>query len=412
MAQFCVLQICATIILMENPFEFGRELGSDELVNRTEEIEIVRQTIENGGKLFVIGPRRFGKTSLLKSSAEKAQKKGNIILRYNAEAFAEIDDLVKKIIEDSAHFLKGSVEKTGEQIKRYFKSLRPEISFSVTQSEWKSSIGVKSESSDQSIGLLVDALEGVEKLASELSGKRVALIIDEFQEILSSNGITAEKQIRSAIQTHRHTAYIFAGSKTRLLTEMTTDASRPFYRLGRLLFIGELPRGEFSRFLLDKFTFGDFFPPKLDKKERLDLTLKILDLAEDVPYNVQMLAHSLWNRLSQIKIGSPETAFLSESLLNETLEKILRQNDPFYTQVWNGLTTIQKKVLSAVVAEDGQNLQSKRVTQRTKVSPSSMRRALESMGSQDILRQEEKVGIIRYRFEDPFFAKWINLFAS
>lgn len=396
---------------MENPFEFGRELGADELVNRREELALVEQTITSSGKLFVIGPRRFGKTSLLKTSAEKSQKKGNIILRYNAEAFAEIDDLVKKIIEDSAKFLKGNVEKIGEQIKTYFKSLRPELSFSVTQTEWKSSIGVKSEKADGGIKLLVEALDGLEKLAAEQSQQKVALIIDEFQEILANNGITAEKQIRSAIQTHKHTAYIFAGSKTRLLTEMTTDASRPFYRLGMLLFIGELPRPEFSRFLLDKFTFGDFFSSKTDEEARRDLTLKILDLAEDVPYNVQMLAHSLWNRLLQIKTASPEKAFLSENLIDETLEKLIRQNDPFYTQVWNGLTTIQKKVLTAVVEENGQSLQSKKVTSKKDVSPSSMRRSLESMVLQDILRQEEQNGVIRFRFEDPFFAHWINLFA-
>ena len=74
---------------MKNPFEFGRELGLDELVNRTAELTELDQTIKTSGKLFVIGPRRFGKTSLLKSAAETSQKEGNIILRYNAEAFAE-----------------------------------------------------------------------------------------------------------------------------------------------------------------------------------------------------------------------------------------------------------------------------------------------------------------------------------
>ena len=59
------------ILLMKNPFEFGRELGSEELVNRTDELGIVQRVIESGGKLFVIGPRRFGKTSLLKSAAER-----------------------------------------------------------------------------------------------------------------------------------------------------------------------------------------------------------------------------------------------------------------------------------------------------------------------------------------------------
>ncbi len=397
---------------MENPFEFGRELGLNELVNRTLELEEINQTIETSGKLFVIGPRRFGKTSLLKSATEKSSKTGNIVLRYNAEAFAEIDGLVKKIIEDSAKFLKGSVEKTGEQIKRYFKSLRPEISFSVTQSEWKSSIGATPTTTSGNIELLVDALNGLEELASEQPDKKVALIIDEFQDILASQGIVAEKQIRSAIQTHKHTAYIFAGSKTRMLTEMTTDASRPFYRLGKLLFVGELPRPEFSRFLLDKFSFGDFFSPINDESEKRNLTLKILDLAEDVPYNVQMLAHSIWNRLWQIKIGSPETAYLSENLINETLEKLIRQNDPFYTQVWNGLTTIQKKSLAAVVSENGQNLQSGKVTQSIKVSPSSIGRALESLTSRDILRQSENKGSVLYKFEDPFFAHWIRLFIS
>ena len=397
---------------MKNPFEFGRELGADELVNRTEELETVRQIIATGGKLFVIGPRRFGKTSLLKAAAERAAGEGHIVLRYNAEAFGEIDGLVRKIIEDSARLLKGSVETTGEAIKRYFKSLRPEISFSVTQGEWKSAIGVASSAAEGSVGLLVDALNGLEALAAEQTDKRVALIIDEFQEILAAPGLAAEKQIRSAIQTHQHTAYIFAGSKTRMLTEMTTDASRPFYRLGMLLFIGALPRPEFSRFLLDKFTFGDFFAPPADETERRNLTLKILDWAEDVPYNIQMLAHSLWNHLLPVKVGAPETAVLSERLIEETLERIIRQHDPFYTQVWNGLTTIQKKALSAVVSENGRNLQSIKVMEMTKVSPSSMRRALESLTAQDILRQEESAGIVRVRFEDPFFAHWIRLFAA
>jgi response regulator of citrate/malate metabolism len=116
--------------------------------------------------------------------------------------------------------------------------------------------------------------------------------------------------------------------------------------------------------------------------------------------------------LLQIKIAAPERAFLTADLIDETLEKLIRQSDPFYTQIWNGLTTIQKKTLTAVVEENGQNLQSNRVTTKTGVSPSSMRRSLESLTSQDILRQEEKQGIIKIRFEDPFFAHWLKLFAN
>jgi len=235
-------------------------------------------------------------------------------------------------------------------------------------------------------------------------------VIDEFQEILAQTEIAAEKQIRSAAQTHRHTAYIFAGSKTRFLTGMTTDPSRPFYRLGKLLFVGPLPRPEFARFLTDKFTYGDFFSHKMTEEEKRGLIFQILDVAEDVPYNVQMLAHSLWNRLLQIRVAAPEKAYLMKELIDETLERRLRQHDPFYTRVWNALTAIQKKTLVAVVAEDGRNLQSNKVTRAAGVGASSMRKSLESLSARDILRQDEQGGGIRFRFEDPFFAHWIQFF--
>jgi hypothetical protein len=195
-----------------------------------------------------------------------------------------------------------------------------------------------------------------------------------------------------------------------MLTEMTTDPSRPFYRLGKLLSVNVLPRPEFMRFLIDKFTYGGFFAPKEDEEGSRNLALLILELAEDVPYNVQMLAYNLWNELSQIKFSSPEKAHLSEDLIEKTLDKSVRHSDVFYTQVWNGLTAIQKKALSSVASEKGHNLHSQRVTGIAKISPSTMQRSLESLTRQDILRQQESGGTIQFRFEDPFFARWIKLF--
>ena len=49
---------------MEPPFRFGGELERDELVDRQEELQQVIETIGTGEKLFLIGPRRYGKTSI------------------------------------------------------------------------------------------------------------------------------------------------------------------------------------------------------------------------------------------------------------------------------------------------------------------------------------------------------------
>ena len=70
-----------------NPFRFGGDLDADELVDRVEETALVEATIRNGEKLFLIGPRRFGKTSILRSADEKLTAAGAVVLRLDAETY-------------------------------------------------------------------------------------------------------------------------------------------------------------------------------------------------------------------------------------------------------------------------------------------------------------------------------------
>jgi len=389
---------------MKNPFEFGRELGVDEIVDRDAEVTEVVQTIDNGGKLFMIGPRRYGKTSILKAAEDRLQADGAVVLRFDAESYPSLDLLVNALISSAAKHLKGSVERTGEQIRKFFAKLRPELNFSVTERQWTAKLGVTTvDSTDQQVTMLVEALDGLEELAKAQPKKRsVGLIIDEFQKIIESGGPAAEASIRSAIQRHRRTGYVFAGSKTRLLSAMTTDASRPFYRLGTSRFIGPVPRSDFIRFLQDKFVADQF---SIADPRALNL---ILDLAEDVPYNVQMLAHACWEDL-RAKAKSDQPA-LNESVIRAALERVVRQYDPFYTQLWNDLTSIQQKTLILVITENGTNLQSMNAVRLLGKGPSTVRRSLGLLMDRGILREEETSGEIRMRFEDPFFARWIWMF--
>ena len=128
---------------MKNPFEYGRELGTDELVDRQAEILAVTQTIRQGGKLFLIGPRRFGKTSILRAAADQLSQQQAVILRFNAENYPSVDQLVAALIAEAARQLKGTVERKGEQARQFFASLRPDLSFDLTESRWKVALGIK-----------------------------------------------------------------------------------------------------------------------------------------------------------------------------------------------------------------------------------------------------------------------------
>ncbi len=127
-----------------NPFEFGSELGADEIVNREDEIAEVVSAIRDGGKLFLIGPRRYGKTSILKAASEQAGREGMLVLRYNVEAFPSLEDLLGRIVIDGARLLAKPEAKARQRLREIFSRLEPKFTIDL-EGEISASLGVKAE---------------------------------------------------------------------------------------------------------------------------------------------------------------------------------------------------------------------------------------------------------------------------
>jgi len=68
-----------------------------------------------------------------------------------------------------------------------------------------------------------------------------------------------------------------------MLREMVSDHSRPFYNLGDITNIGPVPRRIFLLSSLKKFSDAGYAASNA-------VVSRMLDLAQDVPYNVQALA--------------------------------------------------------------------------------------------------------------------------
>jgi AAA+ ATPase superfamily predicted ATPase len=388
-----------------NPFEFGRAVHADSIVDRDEELRRLVNAIHNGERLFLIGPRRFGKTSLLNVVQHRVEKEGVVVLKYDAEKFESTELLAKALLAGAIRTLTGPVEKVGavagRQIKRFFGSIKPELSYDVAEQTWSVSLlgGRRTEGSD--LPLLTDVLDGIDAMA-EAQEKKVAVVLDEFQQLVGTGGIKAERQIRASVQTHQHLSYIFAGSKTRLLTDMTSQHARPFYRMGSSLFLGPVPRVAFIPFLRHGFEERGF-------KVAAGAVERILDLAEDVPYSVQRLAHRCWDLLAG---GANDQKTLTAVFVKQTLERIALEDDPAYTQLWLSLTTVQKKAFKAVVGSGGRALMSKAVADKYELAVASMQKALKALSDRGVIREDQALGDRRYRLDDPFFATWLRMAQS
>ena len=376
-----------------NPFEFGRELGADELVDREAELALVRRSIESRGRLFFIGPRRFGKTSILHAAEELLSREGVVVLRYNAEAYESLALLAQALLTGAARRLEGSVEQAAGALRRLFGRLRPQVSYDIDDQRLAVSFATAAREAAE-LPLLAEVLDGIDRMAAEQQAV-TAVILDEFQHLVAEGGEAAERQLRAAVQRHRHVAYVFSGSKTRLLARMTGDSSRAFWKLGERFFLGPIPREAFRPALSRGFTGAGFGvdPPALDH---------LLDRAEDVPYNVQRLASACWEALRV----SPHLQLTGE-LVDQTLVRIVQQENPAYMQLWHSLTKAQKKALKAVIERSGRELLAREVLEAHGLAASSMQRALQALDERGIIREEEEPGRMRWRLEDPFLAGWI-----
>ena len=98
---------------MKNPFSYGNELGAGQLLDRKSELAQVERTIRDGRKLFMIGPRRFGKTSILKAAEERLRSENAIVLRFDATASPTLELLVSRIVSQAAKALSGEAKWVG-----------------------------------------------------------------------------------------------------------------------------------------------------------------------------------------------------------------------------------------------------------------------------------------------------------
>jgi hypothetical protein len=381
----------------DNPFEYGRELGPGELADRADEVAEVATALVEGSKHFLIGPRRYGKSSVHNVGAHLARKKGALVLRYNVQAFTRLEDLAGAIVADSAKLVKGPVAKVADGVGKFFRELRPVLSYNAVEQSWAVTLGAVGER--KPVPLLVDALHGLERLAA--SEKRpLGLILDEFQQVVAPGGHDAEALVRAAVQEHRKVGYVFAGSDTRMLAAMTSDPARPLYRLGSGRFLSLIPRPAFTSYMRERFA-------QLKAKVSDEAIAAILEEADDVPYNVQLLAHQCWNALRDRHppaLGAEDVATIHVSAA--------RRLDPVYSEQWLGLSGAQRRALQALIALRGDGLYSAAATAKFQLSASAMQGAVEGLTEKRVCWRQNRNGESRIRLEDPLFGVWVRAYTK
>jgi hypothetical protein len=129
------------------------------------------------------------------------------------------------------------------------------------------------------------------------------------------------------------------------------------------------------------------------------LGVAIVDLAGNLPYDVQRLAHETWD---DIRNAGGRRATLDN--LHATLARLLAEQETIFEAIWQRLTLAQRGVLRAVVLQDGRELLSADTRARHRLGgPSSVQTSLTALVKQDLLLREGN----RYVVVDSLLREWV-----
>ena len=376
---------------MPNPFVYGEVVPGEAFVGREVELDRLIGDLTAGQKVFLISPRRYGKSSLVRQAFDGLARRGALTVEVTVSSYSSY----LAFLEGYARAL-AALETKWDRARTWLtgaiQSTRPELRYEPKETGLgRVSVAFPSVRNDRDVNRLANeifALPGQVALARK---RPVVVALDEFQAIEAFNGGSVEHALRAAAQHQRQVGYVFAGSEPSLMEKMI-GPRRPFYKAGPVIRLEKIPADVFAGFIERRFT-------KSGIKPEPGLGAAIVDLAGNLPYDVQRLAHETWDDVRGV---GGRRAGLEH--LHATLSRLLLEQETVFEAIWQRLTLAQRAVLRAVVLQGGRELLSAEARTRHRLGgPSSIQTSLAALVKQDLLLKEGP----RYVVVDSLLREWV-----
>jgi hypothetical protein len=373
---------------MENPFVFGEIVEQRHFVDRDEELQNLIRDLADGQKLFLLSPRRFGKSSLVSLALLKLEKRHVRTVNITVSSYASYDQFLEKFAERVLRSA-GSWDRAKNLVGRFLQRVRPVIGINPSTGETSISFSRSGDSDPARLAADVFAMPG--EMAKN-GGFRMAICMDEFQQIQLFGGEAVENVLRNEVQRQRDVGYVFSGSQPSLMQEMLS-AGRPFHKAGPAVFLEKIPDQAWRDFVKAQFR-------NRRRKITDDALDRIFRAADLIPYDVQRIAHELWD-YAELK----DQSNLDAEDVDSVIDELVRGQREYFERLWEQLTSRQRAVLQAVSQRGSSDLFSQAGREQYRLgAASTVQKALQSLDSQDILGRYHG----EYFFVDPLFANWIR----
>ena len=375
----------------DNPFVYGEIVTAAAFADREEERARLGRDLAAGQKVFLISPRRYGKSSLVRDVMRGLARQKILTVEVTVASSSSYIGFLESYAQALV-----AADTPASRLRRWAAELlgaiRPELRFDADAAgRTKFALGFPAVRSARDAARLATEVFALPGRIAAARKQRMAIALDEFQAITVFDGGTVEHALRAAVQDQRQVGYVFSGSEPSLMERML-GPRRPFYKAGPVMRLERSTPATSPTFIDARFQGSGIRPdPGLGEA--------IVDPAANVPYDVQRLAHETWD---DVKASARKTAGTEDS--HATLTRLLGEHHTVFEESWQRLTLPQRVVLRALVLEEGRELMSADVRARHRLpGTSTVQAALAALIRQDIITKDGG----RYVAVDSLYREWV-----
>ncbi len=360
-----------------NPFRFSGPLVPEEMIDRDHEADDLLSLAAGGHSFRLVGPRRYGKTTLLRRVLEAAEREGMATILVDLQDVLSIAEIVVRI-ERGYERLKGPVRRHVENVLRTWN-----IGLSLGGGGFTATLQRNPHVDAESV--LLRLLELPASLF-ERQGITSLIVFDEIQDVLAVTG--ADGKIRSVIQHQGDAAtYAFAGSAPGVMAQLFADPRRPLLDQAVPRHLDPLPLDAVAEYVSERFARGG--------RDVAGALSPLLEFTRGHPQRSMMLAHYVWER-------TPRGAAADEGTWLSALDRAALDSAPLMSAIWRALTPNERRVARALAVVSGP-LYSEETAAAVGIKRSSIRRALDSL-----LANADAIDSSAPRLTDPMFEHWLT----
>lgn len=384
------------------PFKAGGVARPPFFIGREGEIAQIVEGLAGGSRSFLLtGPRRVGKSSLVANVLDHLRDHPAPVVaayvdcRRITDARSFFDETVHRVLEayEAKRPVRGWLKLRSRLFTERVRDLIPKVdAIGGTVGEAFHVYLDLRESTPSPDDLIRATFAFLERFPTE-HGLRLALLIDEFQELKALRTQLVFQMFKSVTDQQPDLRICYTGSSLGLIDDVFHQPDSPLYLTASRIGLGSLPEDVVRDFVRERFgQEGIRCPP--------DQLHAFHEATGGIPYYMQALGELVYHAL--VDAGRAE---LTEPLLLAARDELLDKLSPeFEVRLEHRYGPLQRAILLAL-APAPEGLSRNEIAERSGRPTGQMTMALQSLiAAFEIVNPERGM----YRMTDHVFAAWLQ----